>query len=520
MAETRPTNNRRQTYSTFLIGVANLILVISLLAARSTRIVSSETPFLTIQFLALFVFCLALIGLSSWLAFTGWLVDRVEAISRSKGIGYVGVWIGLSYAIIMIGNGITDFMQPYLAPFVLWLTVFDGALLIMVITADHSGSMDTGDSVFRHFQPKRIMKGLFFVALSIMIPLLILEISLRAWFTFFGSERERAVYTASLEDILELEDTLGGQPYTNFGLLPDRQDTNSLGYRGAEFERTKPAGTYRIVALGGSTTYGISLSVNQTYPAKLQKILREDYDYLNVEVINGGVVAYSSYDTLANFLYRVLDIDPDMIIVYHAVNDVVARLVDPEYYNGQNPARGIWRTVPDRLSPSTLYRYVAINLGWMRDPSTINARIRTTRDIELCQDPVYCANLGATPGEILAANPPTYFERNLRNLIALAETNHVLVMLSSWAYFPEPVNGGQYMTYHHMQQGVAEHNAITERLAEALNVPFYDLAGNMPSDESLWIDGLHMTPAGTQEMAAQYAAFLIENGLLPLPVQG
>jgi lysophospholipase L1-like esterase len=111
---------------------------------------------------------------------------------------------------------------------------------------------------------------------------------------------------------------------------------------------------FRIVALGGSTTYGISLPMNRTYPAQLQQILRDEYGYTQVEVINAGVIAYNSWDLLAEFEYRVLDLNPDMVIVYEGINDVVARLVDPRYYNGANPARGTWRTDYPALSPSVL----------------------------------------------------------------------------------------------------------------------------------------------------------------------
>ena len=112
----------------------------------------------------------------------------------------------------------------------------------------------------------------------------------------------------------------------------------------------------------------------------MQTILRDEYGYSNVQVINAGVVAYASWDTLANFEFRVLDLDPDIVIVYHAINDVIARLVDPAYYNGLNPARGIWRQNM-KLSPSVLYRCPSIFWGcptpanWMRPlvPSPISS---------------------------------------------------------------------------------------------------------------------------------------------------
>ena len=124
-----------------------------------------------------------------------------------------------------------------------------------------------------------------------------------------------------------------------------------------------------------------------------------------------------------------------------------------------------------------------------------------------------------TPQEVLDANPPLYFERNLRNLVLIAADAEVEVMFSSWAYFPDPIAGriDPFVTYPHIQQAVAEHNTIIRQLAEGLDLPYYDLMDNMPYNIDFWKDGLHMTPTGTYEQASEYAAFLIANDLIPPP---
>ncbi len=345
--------------------------------------------------------------------------------------------------------------------------------------------------------------------------LVLLEIILRVYFGAFGTEREKALYLYSAEQIVQEQGLYTGSPYINYGLSPSHPEHNSLGYRGAEITVPKPAGVFRIVALGGSSTYGVGIKIQDTYPMQLSHILRNEYGYNNVEVINGGVMSYSTWDTLANFNYHVLDIEPDMVIVYHAVNDVYARLVDPAHYNGLNPARGVWDASDRQLNPSALYRFLSINLRWQADPTTLEWVLPTPSDVERCQDTIFCDNIGMTPGEVLEANPPVYFERNLRNLAASAQAHGVQVVFSSWAYFPDEVNERAYMTYEHMQQGVGDHNAITARLAEELDLPYYDLTENIPYNPDFWIDGMHFTEAGAAEQARQYAAFLVENDLLP-----
>ena len=53
---------------------------------------------------------------------------------------------------------------------------------------------------------------------------------------------------------------------------------NSLGYRGDEFTKEKPAHTVRIVCLGASTTFNAEASSNDaTWPHRLQERLEHAY---------------------------------------------------------------------------------------------------------------------------------------------------------------------------------------------------------------------------------------------------
>ena len=77
-------------------------------------------------------------------------------------------------------------------------------------------------------------------------------------------------------------------PYLNYYPAPNYRSGlrshNSLGYRGGEFTVEKPDGTYRIVALGGSTTYTNAVVDDaQTFTAQLEKILADEYGYNRVQ---------------------------------------------------------------------------------------------------------------------------------------------------------------------------------------------------------------------------------------------
>jgi hypothetical protein len=99
---------------------------------------------------------------------------------------------------------------------------------------------------------------------------------------------------------------------------------NSLGFRGEEFSRVKPPGTFRIVCLGASTTFSAEASSNDAvWTHRLQEKLRAAYPGRRIEVINAAVGGYVADDNLNNLRHRVLPLDPDLVIYYEANNEIV-----------------------------------------------------------------------------------------------------------------------------------------------------------------------------------------------------
>lgn len=292
---------------------------------------------------------------------------------------------------------------------------------------------------------------------------------------------------------------------------------NSLGFRGEEIEIPKPNNTYRIVAIGGSTTYGESVPRwQEAYPAQLQQILNEEYGFENIEVINAGQPGYNSWETLINLEFRVLDLDPDMIILYQNTNDVHARIVPPENYHGDNSGRRmIWDYEQQQLSqqwslriPSVMVRLIGVTTGLIKIPSTfIDAYVIQTCTGQLAD--VDC--LGIEPSAALEANPPIYYERNLRSIIGIAQINNIDVLFVSWAY---TTLHDDYAARDYYETAFAEHNVIMRQVASEEGILFYDFAADMPTDIQFWADGRHMTVEGNRLRAELIAEFLVSLNVL------
>lgn len=104
--------------------------------------------------------------------------------------------------------------------------------------------------------------------------------------------------------------------------------TNSLGYRGPEFTVNKKPGTKRILVLGDSFTLGLGVEDNETYPYKMQQILREK-GYGNAEVINAGYADGYSPDSYYVYLKnRGMQLRPDIIILSFFTYDDIADLTE------------------------------------------------------------------------------------------------------------------------------------------------------------------------------------------------
>ncbi len=363
-------------------------------------------------------------------------------------------------------------------------------------------------------------KNLATAIVAVLLSLLALEIGWRFYVANFGTEYQRVFYLYSRAEIDALESIYRPLPFVNYGLSPTRDDINSLGYRGPEIAQPKPEASYRIAALGGSTTYGGYLDTyDLAWPHQLRQTLAADYGLNHVEVVNAGVPAYTSFESAVNFMLRVQDLDPDMIIIYHAVNDVTPRLVDPAYYSGGYEGRGTWRYLDDPLPISALQRLLMHKLGnTVPLAYALNEQLPAPESIRRCQldtsgEQAVCANLGLTAEQVLAANPPVYFQRNLGNIIGMAQQRDIETLLLTWAYSPYPYDAprGNVMTHAYQQAAVVEHNAIIRELASQRGVMLYDMAATLPIDREYWYNGVHQSAQGAAEMARQLAAFLVEN---------
>lgn len=285
---------------------------------------------------------------------------------------------------------------------------------------------------------------------------------------------------------------------------------NSLGYRSREFSAEKTQGRYRIALLGGSSTYTVAgLDNEKTFSYQLERILRDDYGHRHVEVINAGVHGYNSWESLINLQFRVLDIDLDLVIIYHATNDVHARLVAPGAYRGDNSGRRQQWNLPCMAlwEQSVFARFVGRNLG-ISNQIVLETAVTSPRYVGLGESEAGAMEAAV---ELLRKNPPVYFRRNLNNMVSVARDNNVKFVFATWAHSPQ---FGDYAAAEPYQIGFKEHNQIVKEVAVEWGAFLYEFASLMPTEREYWSDGRHVNEDGALLKAQLFAKFIDGSGVI------
>jgi len=156
------------------------------------------------------------------------------------------------------------------------------------------------------------------------------------------------------------------------------------------------------------------------------------------------------------------------------------------------------------MRASMLLRFVGVQLGVWKPPGVENYTVAES---------AFHRNRDAGPEmmEVLAANPPTYFRRNVENIVAVAKAHGVKVLLMTWPYSEEVKD---YVSLPHYRKAVAELNAVVREIAVAESLPLLDFAAKMPTAVKFWRDGRHVNAAGAELEGRWLAEFLQTSDLL------
>ena len=111
------------------------------------------------------------------------------------------------------------------------------------------------------------------------------------------------------------------------GLEPDQgrdvvYQINRLGFRDREdVQVAKPEGSYRIVTIGDSVTYGTGVDLDQTIAKHLERELSERLPGVAFEVLNCGVPGTNTGQQVALFRHKGVKFEPDLVLLVTTIVD-------------------------------------------------------------------------------------------------------------------------------------------------------------------------------------------------------
>ena len=110
------------------------------------------------------------------------------------------------------------------------------------------------------------------------------------------------------------------------GFHDDRFRIDTQGFRGDDVAPGAAAKRLRIVCLGDSRTFGMreaasGFRFDNAYPDALRGVISQRRSEEAVEVINAGVVGYTSAHGLRQLVTRILPLRPDVVTVAFGFND-------------------------------------------------------------------------------------------------------------------------------------------------------------------------------------------------------
>ncbi len=144
---------------------------------------------------------------------------------------------------------------------------------------------------------------------------------------FFGKDSyENVDYFLQKQICLDTNSLAYDRTLEYLQLQPNQEKStitiNEFGFRGESVDLEKGEGIFRIVMVGGSTVFGSgTTSDEKSIPAFLEEKINDKNAEMKVEVINAGINHADSFTEKYHIKNKILDFNPDLVIVYDGWND-------------------------------------------------------------------------------------------------------------------------------------------------------------------------------------------------------
>jgi len=318
-----------------------------------------------------------------------------------------------------------------------------------------------------------------------------------------------------------------------YELVPDyegrRESVNAYGIRGREVGEKKP-GAFRILAMGGSTTWGHKVADDETWPCFLEEKLH-DLGFGHVEVLNGAVSGYGLEQIVRALEHRHLRaLEPDLVVVYSGWNYAVLE--------GNGNVKN-FLTKAKSSEEKDLIHHLAL-VRWM--DRKLHKLLPDVKTKTIPREEILAEEARAR--RVMAEAFPRLFEK-LGALCADRGVRVAAVRYPALVQLRFPLDGSLTERYEEDLRRPGKEGlsieallenareiygtamAVLEKAADKSRIPLLDVAGRLesaagkktpPGRKELWLgyfrDRMHLNPQGNEALAEVLADLLVENELV------
>ena len=290
-------------------------------------------------------------------------------------------------------------------------------------------------------------------------------------------------------------------PFFSYTLNPEHPEHSPQHFREANIFPPDHQ-TYRIVCLGGSSTYGTSVTRDQSYPQQLHQIIAAKYGD-QIEVINAGVGAYTTPHILSLLSLRILDLRPQVCLFYLGFNDAWNRLEFDDFKPDYTHAMKHWE-IPAHI------------MSYWRHSQLLNQISKLTghnvyQDLHIHK---FCWKKGSPDQDRNwkeSSNEP--FKRNIKSIVALCRANNIRPIFCTQAYSTERMTKWRH-AHLRLPAMIAMTDAI-HQTAEKLQFEVIDVQTAMNGHPEFFADFIHMSAAGNRRRAEVIAEYLLKHKVIP-----
>jgi tetratricopeptide (TPR) repeat protein len=132
-----------------------------------------------------------------------------------------------------------------------------------------------------------------------------------------------------------------------------------------QFPKDKPAGTFRIFSLGGSTTYGHPYSDPTSFTGWLRALLPAMAPDRSWELVNAGGISYGS-ERVVRLMPELIRYQPNLFVIYTGHNEFLERRIHGQVHQTPGVLRALARLARHSRSATLLKRAMTLFSGTPR----------------------------------------------------------------------------------------------------------------------------------------------------------